>query len=173
MSDVGFAYSARWWQLGEIAPENTVTLLEDRDRELEQHLDAPARTMAGRLFVAAAPFTDVTADVDDFRVRWEWQRGQWVSFEAQGRGSTRFLGTSAGIGAFTTSAILLPPEAPPVAPTIGRPAVLGSAAVNLTAGLVAPAFLNNVWCIPLNVNSTWGGSTANWFSVHVMYLAQQ
>lgn len=173
MSDVGFSYSARWWQLGPIAPDNTLTLLEDRDRELEQFLDAPARTMGGRLFMAQAPWTDVTADIGDLRVRWEYQRGQWVALEAQGRGTGQFVGTTAGLGAFTTSALVLPPEAPPVAPAFGRSAALGSAATNLVASLVAPAFMNNTWCIPISVNSTWGGSTDDWFSVHVMYLAQQ
>lgn len=157
MSDVGFAYSSRWWQIPGLVHESTVTQLELRDRELEQYLDAPARVHPARIIATTSPFTDVTASVSDLTARWERQRGQWVSFEAQGVG---------GPGAFGGYAVTLPPEAPPLAAPIGRVACIGSSVANLAGSLVSPRFVNDQWVLPMEIAGAW-------WSVHVMYLAQQ
>lgn len=155
MSDVGFAYSARWWQLGPVAPVATITHLEERDRELEQYLDAPAQVIAApQLIQTTSPFTDVTASVTSLTVRWERQRGQWVSFEAQALGST---GVPTGV--------VLPVEAPPLAPAVGRGAIIGSTATASAAALVSPLFVNGLWVLPV--------TTGTWWFVHALYLASQ
>jgi hypothetical protein len=156
VSDVGFSYSSRWWQFPQIAPETAITRLEERDRELEQYLDAPAQVYAPRIIATTSPFADQTGLVSNLTARWERQRGQWVCFEAQGTGGPGLSGY----------AITLPPEAAPLAAPVGRLACIGSAASALTTGLVSPRFVNNQWVIPALL----GGA---WWSVHVMYLAQQ
>jgi hypothetical protein len=155
VSDPGFAYSSRWFQLGPVAPVETITHLEERDRELEQYLDAPAQVVAvPRLIQTTSPFTDVTASVSSLTARWERQRGQWVSFEAQGLGST---GVPTGV--------VLPLEVPPLAPGLGRGAVIGSAGTASAAALVSPLLVNSQWVLPV--------TTGTWWFVHVLYLASQ
>lgn len=176
MSDTGFGYSVRWPAL-DLGDMDFVLRRESADRELEQYLDAPPRKTTGLSFLAFDASQDMTARVASLVMRWERQKGTFVTISASGKG----IGVALAAPTVTTPwsfGITLPPEIIPAAdagaysPALVRWDIQPAAFFHFASGAVVKRPSDQRWMIVAPDEwAGWGGSAADVFSVHATFPA--
>lgn len=181
MSDTGWGQAIRWPML-DLGDADFVVRRELVDRDLEQWLDSPPQTYSGFSFLTFDSSKDGTASLTSPVVRWERQRGRFVTVAVSARGGGGAL-TAATTRDPWEYGVTLPPGVTPMellagyCPALVQWYVVPGEVPNLSLteevsyGAVVKRPSDGRWLIvaPSAVFLGWGASTGDAFTVHATF----